>query len=105
MDYIIAVRCAFPKIHPISISNLESEGDFTLQVNCLQPNMKVTISPSPSENITYHNIVAFNQKLSVEGTRNFKRLRNFPGGNLNLNDKGKKENKIIQWYNFTVVHK
>lgn len=46
----------------------------------------------PSGNITYHDIIAFNQKLSIKGSRNFKRLCNFPNGNLNL-DEGKKKKK------------
>lgn len=35
-------------------------------------------------NNTYHDIIAFNQKLSVKGPRNFKCLCDFSGGSLNL---------------------
>lgn len=69
----------------------------------MQPSMKMTIShlALPSGNITYHHIIAFNQKLSVKRPRNFKRLCNFPNSNLNLNDKGRKEMQHKKAY-FTV---
>lgn len=71
----------------------------------MQPSMIITIShlALPSGNITYHDIIAFNQELSVKGTRNFKCLRNFPSSNLNLNDRGKKEMQH-KTAHFTVVH-
>lgn len=59
----------------------------------MQPRVKITIShlAIPSGIITYHDIIAFNQKLSVKGSRNFKRPCNFPSGNLNLNEGGEKK--------------
>lgn len=52
----------------------------------MQPSVKRAISylAVPQGNITYHDIIAFNQELSVKGPRNFKRLCNFSGGNLDL---------------------
>lgn len=47
-----------------------------------------------SGHITYHDIIAFNQKLGVKGPWNLKRLCNFPGGNFDL--KAAKRRTYIQ---------
>lgn len=59
---------------------------FASELHLLQPGVKMSIYHLviPPGNITYHDIIAFYQKLSVKGPRNFKCLRDFPGGNLNL---------------------
>lgn len=44
----------------------------------------VSYSAASRGNITYHDIIALNQKLSVKGSRDFKSLRDFSGGNLDL---------------------
>lgn len=51
----------------------------------------VSYSAASQGNITYHDIIAFNQKLSVKGSRDFKSLRNFSGGNLDLEVEGEKK--------------
>lgn len=45
-------------------------------------------SAASQGNITYHDIIALNQKLSVKGSRDFKSLRDFSGGNLDLEVEG-----------------
>lgn len=44
----------------------------------------VWYSAASRGNVTYHDIIALNQKLSVKGSRDFKSLRDFSGGNLDL---------------------
>lgn len=55
--------------------------------------MKLAISylAASRGNITYHDIIALNQKLSVKGSRDFKSLRDFSGGNLDLEVEGGKK--------------
>lgn len=43
---------------------------------------------SHTQRYTYHDIIAFNQKLSVKWPRNFKCVRDFSGGNFNLKEEG-----------------
>lgn len=48
----------------------------------------VWYSAASRGNITYHDIISLNQKLSVKGSRDFKSLRDFSGGNLDLEVEG-----------------
>lgn len=62
---------------------------------------QIAFAPTRGEkvnlSITYHDIIAFNQKLSVEGSRYFKCLCNFAGCSLNLRAM-EKENRHVQTY-------
>ena len=66
-----------------------TQGDFNLWENCICCSQVWKRWSITLWNITYHDIIAFNQKLSVKGPRNFKSLRNFPGGSLNLSAREK----------------
>lgn len=51
----------------------------------------VSYSAASQRHITYHDIIALNQKLSVKGSRDFKGLRDFSGGNLDLEVEGEEK--------------
>lgn len=56
------------------------------EVHLLRPGVKMQLYhlSHTLRNITYHDIIAFDQKLGVKGPRNFKCLGNFAGGSLHL---------------------